>query len=425
MQLSELIIVFLSNIKLYFVILLLLSLMAFLVIRKLHITIFDPFFLTIISCAFAYTVPFFLYNTGNCSDKHLWYFVISETFFWFFFFIYRKSSNFISGQLSKEKEYSRLLFYVCLLVFLGTSIYTYTYIGIPLFMESRLELFSETPPGMGILLRLVGFASFYVVFYAYHMMFTSKKIKYLVIIVIVGLDQFLSGSKGGIWILFIIFFIYYYFYLGRIPKVKPLYLLVVLPFPLIVISMRAVSGEASLEGAVTELLSRFMAFGDCYSYAYPNDVIDSVKISHPFNSFFKSLLAPFRLVDTNYTDNAIGLQLFWDVNPAFEGKNLGPNARLAIMGWCYFGWMGILFSAFCGWLLSFIIYRSRKYFLNSFLGIFSFGYIYNMSFSIITDFSLFLGNVATFIINIIVYASIILILSDFKLKYIRNKFANQ
>lgn len=415
MSLSELVLLYLYNTELYYWILLGMIIVGGIVIKKNHISIIDPFFMAIISCICAYTIPFFLYKTGYCSVRNFWYFTLSESVFWISFFSFKKTTKFKKIVFIKEKECARILFYISLVVYLYATIYTYTHIGIPLFMRSRLELYENT--GLGFLGRFTDFASFYLCYYTFHEIITMRKKKYILVLGVIAINLFLSGSKGAILILLTTFFVYYWFYLGKKARIKWKYILLVIPFPILVLMMQAETEELPVSDALSLLGIRLMAYGDVYLYAYPNDIIDQVKILHPFYSFLKPLLAPLRLMTTEATDNAIGLQLFWTVNPSYTGMNQGPNARMAIMGWCYFKWLGILFSAFCGWLLAFILYRGRKYFPHSFLGICIYGYLYNFSFSIITDFSLFLGSLATLVINLLFYGVIVLLLLNFKIRY--------
>ena len=387
-------------------------------VRKKKISIIDPFFFQIVGCAFANIIPFFLYLTGQCPQKHFIFFVISETAFWVVLLLFWKPTKFAGYKIINEHQYARLLFWMCLSVYMLSNILTYIYVGIALNMESRLELYTESS-GLGILGRLSDFACLYIVYYSFDKILKCRRKKYAIVFLFVIVNSFLSGSRSSILILLVGYYIYAYFYVGKMPRVKKKYIALILLFPVLLISMSAVSDSGGFYDSLGEFSYRVLSYGDCYWSAYPDNMIDTVKFNSPFKTFFSGLLGPFRIIDVSKIDISIGTQLLWNANPLKEGIMGGPNSRPPIMGWCYFGWSGIFFTAFCGWLSSMLLFRLRKLFPNSFLGVFVYGYLYYLSTMILTDFSLFLGSLATMLINLILYGSLLLLLSDLKIKYVR------
>lgn len=407
-----------ANRNLYYVILVAIGLLAVFYIKKKQIHILDPLFMMVIGCVFAYAVPFFLYYTHNCSFTNFIYFLISESVFWITFVATSKPSRFKPYEIVNESNYSALFFKICAFVYTLTSVLTYVYIGVGIYMESRLELYSTSEiPGSGVLGRFAEFSCFYILFYSFHKILKFKRKKYYFWLLFVIINSIFSGSRSSVFVVLTAFFVYTAFYQGRLPKIKWKYLLAIGSVPILVVLIASAAEDFST--SILVLLSRFVSNGDCYWQAYPDNAIDSVKIVHPFNTFFKGILLPFRLANSNLTDPSIGSQLWWMANPQFDGVEGGPNARLALFGWSYFGWAGILFSTFVGWLMSFMLYKSRRYFPNSFLCVFVYGYLYMISISMLTDFSLFLGSLATMLMNLLFYGCLLVLFSGLKLKYKR------
>lgn len=105
-----------------------------------------------------------------------------------------------------------------------------------------------------------------------------------------------------------------------------------------------------LEG-VLMLLYRFIAYGDIYTFAYPNDVAGyiSEKTSVSFLQYLSSdFLTTFRLMPRVFSDecNIAGQLVEYVAGP---GIAEGPNSRFNIVGIIFFGYSGSLFfSIFCG-----------------------------------------------------------------------------
>lgn len=422
MRSPEFFLLFLENSTLYFIILLFISIPFGLMIKKKKIHVIDPFFLVIVGCVCAYVVPFFLYKIGECPYMHLLYFCVSESLFWITFGVCSKPTKFQPYIIVNEIQYSRLLFKISIVIYIVSSLLTYMYVGVALFLEHRQELFANASSGSGLLGRLTGFAGMYIAYYTYHMIIKYRKFRYLFWLLLIIINSMLSGSKGAVLVLLTAYFIYVFFYQGKRPHVKKKYYLLFLLVPVFILMTADSSDSAGFIDALGAFMYRFMAFGDVYWYAYPNNVLEKVSFDHPYWTFFSGLLGPFRLLDYDLVDKSIGIQLFWAVEPSEYGVISGPNARLAVMGYCYWGWFGILFSIFCGWLMAYLLYGIRKYFFQSLLGIFIFGYLYSISVSIITDFSFFLNSVSTFLINIIIYGGFVILFSGFNIRYKRNMY---
>ncbi len=390
-------------------------------LKKVYISIIDPLVLLLFNSIFAYAIPLFLFNNDLCSINHFTFFCFSEIIFWgIVIYSSRKTPPFKNVIIPNEDNYAKMFFYISFFVYIFSSIYTYINVGIPLFMESRQELYVGAESGVGIFSRLADFAQSFVIFYCYHRIITYKERFFSIVFVIVIINCLLSGAKGSILTLTAWFFVYMFFFKKRNMFLKNRkYLLLLLLFPIVVLILYKGSSSQSLSKAVQDLLFRFIANGDVYWMAYPDNVIDNIHYQHPLVTLFAGILGPFRLESYEAIEPSIGIQLFWEVEPSMYGRIMGPNGRLAVTGWCFFGWAGLLLSAIMGWLFSFIVFRSRKYFPNSILGIFVYGCLYRIAMYIIADPALFFSYLSTFIINIGFYATLLLIMSKFQFKTIR------
>lgn len=397
----------------YFVALAIMLLLSIPLFRSFPQSIIDPFFINIIFAVFAYAVPIYLYIEKVCPEKHLYYFLISESVFWAVLLSYpNKRRRFRGRPLAGEELYAKNLFKIALFVYLTASLCTYVFVGIPLFMKSRQELYTGT--GLGFLGKFSSFAQSYVLLYAYYQINSRKNRKYLLPLVFVIANCFLSGSKSSILTFAYWYFFYCYFLVGRKIKIKAKYLLLVLCFPVVVLLLYAGSSAGSVSQAFIEYMFRLVASGDGYWMSYPNDMISDVHIGDPMLHLFSGILAPLRLVSYDDVDPIIGAQLYWLHYPTNYGMIAGPNARLALTGWCYFGWGGIAFSAIAGLVVACCLYTSKKILPKSIFGVFLYGNLYMIALSLATDPSLFTNGIMTLSVNVVVYAFLVDLLSRYR-----------
>lgn len=403
--------VFYENIYLYVLCLLIVTIITIPLFRKYTNGILDPFFFILFMTVFAYAIPPFLFVTGNCSFRNFIYFVLSETFLWIGFYIVSKLKKDFSIKKIKNEEYiTKYLFYISLLIFILSKLYTYILIGIPLFMEYRLDAYVESN-GLGILKRLSEFSSLFILIYSFYLKDNKKKV-YLLVFTLITLDAILSGSKSALLTIFHSYFIYTFFYKDEIPKIKKKQILIILCFPFLILVLANNGSELGIASA--GVFTRMIANGDVFWYAYPNNIIDDIHIRNSFSNLFVGLLGPFRLIDYHTVEPNIGLQINWEIEPTIYGTNAGPNARPSIAGWIYYKWYGIIFSFLIGCLISFCIYYLKKYFTKSILGIILFGFLYQNIITFLIDPLLGFNYLSNFFMNIIIYTIIILILLKLK-----------
>ena len=413
----------LPNIILY-IVLVFTSCAVFFPIIKRHVnSIIDPMFFCMVAVVFSDAVPFFLYSLGICKDRDLIFFIISEVVFWSAFSICsRKRYQFIPCEFKNEARILKKLFRFSLFVFIVTKVYTWTYIGIPLFMNSRLELYQDAAPGSGILTKFAAITSVFILLYSFHRLLEYKEKKYFLVFSFIIVDCLLSGSKGAIVTLFYGYFYYSYFYKGKAPKLEKKFIPLLVSFPIIVILAGVGSEyEEGLYGALLGLLFRFTAFGDVYWYAYPNGMIDTINYDTPLLHFFSGILGPLRIIPWENVEKPIGVKLYWALINVDDGTIGGPNARIPIAAWVYFKWGGLLFSLLAGIIMGKLIYGVRKFIPHSLLGIILYCLIYAAAINIPTDFSIFLDSLITMLLLALTYGVWYLLSNNLKILIIRKK----
>lgn len=417
-------ILLLKNIYLYIIILFLVFILYIPIIKKFSNSIIDPMFMCILSVILADAIPFFLFFTGNCKSQYLFYFILVEIFYWLSLLLtYNKDATFAIKHIKNEDFLVKRLFYLSIILFFSINIYIYSFVGIPLFMDSRFELFKNSLPGLGILNRVSNFSSYFIIFYSFHRIISMKQNKYVFYIFSIIVVDFLSASRGSILTICFVYFIYFFFFLKKKPKLKKKYIPVLLAFPILIglfYKGSSANGGGLINGTVS-LLFRFVAYGDIYWYAYPNQMIDYVSKDTTLLGFFSGILRPFRIISDGQAGIPIGTSLLWNVAPYMKGTFAGPNGRLPICMWAYFGWFGILVSIILGYISSFVLGNLKKHLGDSILGIAIYGYLYLTILNIPSDPTVFIDCITTIIICYIIYFISILKNSNFVITIKRKK----
>lgn len=411
--------VFFENIIIYFICLIGVCITLYPLHKKFVNGIFDPLFFQIWMGAFAYVIPIFLFVTDNISWVHFSYFIISESLFWIgFWLVSKKNTNFSKIQIVNEANIAKYTFYLALFIYLFSTLYTYVFIGIPLFISNRNDIYKDAG-GLGLLSHLINFSSLYILIYSFYQYSDNNKSKYKWIIIIVAINCILSGGKSAILSIVYCFFYYSFFLKGKKPIIKKKYISIVATFPLIILLLSSISSD--LTTSFLDLGKRLVANGDIYWCAYPNNIIDDINIKNPLSHLFIGFLGPLRLVSYENTEllNPIGLLINWEVYPDLMkmGITTAPNSRMAVSGWVYFGWSGILFSFILGCIVSFIIYRLPKYIPGGIIGVSFYSMIYFSALTVITDPGLAITFFLDCFLNMMLYIPFIFIFSKLKISY--------
>jgi len=405
MTADEFVFLLLENIPTYLFGLLLSIITLLPVFKKTYKGVLDPLFYAIIMAALANAVPFFLILTSKISISSFIYIFIAETFFWIGFLVFhRKELVFKPSQVVENERADLVLFVIYFILLVVLKLTAYKLVGIPIFYEEgRLAVYTESG-GLGILERLISFPVFFIAFYSFKLIERGKGYKRLALIALLALVIFsiLSGSKGAILIIVGGYFYYNYFYKNNFIEFKKFikYIPILLTIPIAILVLQT---DGTGFNPLIGLLFRFIANGDIYYMSFPNDLINIIHINNKFTYLFSGLLSPFRLIDIQTVDTVIGFQFNWDLHPLNEGSLSGPNTRIPVLSWIFYGWAGIFFSFLIGFILSFI-YNQLSMFLSK--GIISYiliAYIqYNLLISI-TDPVLGIGFIFDFILNMTIF----------------------
>lgn len=361
----------LNNISLFISLLFFSVFIHYIIFRSLVKSILDPYFLAVISSVFCLTVVYLLYFTSNISFYLFMSYNLTQLGFILGIFTFKhkipinKKKNLIT---EKSNNNSLVAFYFFSAVYIISQCLIYKLKGIPLFMESRLETFSSGG-GAGVLGRISDVSSIFSL-YTFFLVIKIDKFriseipKYLILFLIL-ITFFLSGSKSTFLIVFSVFWCYIIFtqikggdYLVYLQLMKKnikwiiLFSIVISSFIIYVQSNPNNASDNTLNPFLA-LCLRFVHSGDIFWYAYP----DNVYLKIPSNQWIAALLHDtfgfLRIQDWSNLPEAIGITLK-DIHHPSDVLQ-GPNARHNVFGLIYYGFFGsIFFSYSLGVFLSFV-----------------------------------------------------------------------
>lgn len=222
---------------------------------------------------------------------------------------------------------------------------TYVFFGIPLFLDSRLEQFAQGG-GVGLLSRLTSGLDFICLMMgmlSLRLGGRSRALGYMLVLESI-VNALLSGSKSG---LISLVFGYYLVEVGlqrrwnvrlRLSAGKLLLVSLIFMSPLAVLATKGGDGST---GVVEQLFTRVAAEGDGYVMFYANDLIDDLARFDPL-ALLRPLLVTFRLAPLETMVNP-GYEVITAVL-GIDSPTTGPNARLPVFLYFFYGWGGILLA---------------------------------------------------------------------------------
>lgn len=382
-------------------------LLYFLIFRKVWVSILDPISLTWIASAVGFAVVWFLYLTDEILPIYLWSYLTSQAAFLVGFFVSFRSKFCITiprrWSLHNEEVVGKYIFVGATMVDIVAQLAQYALVGIPLFMDSRLDVMKDGG-GAGLLMRMFETArTFTVIMLLYYLMkgkstalFRHYAFFYLVYLLGVFI---LSGSRGAILVYGSAFFMFAVSYRNQYPKMMDLLRRyewkVIGVASVFVVLLMGLKGSGALDGLLG-FIFRIVAYGDPYWYAYPNELIEQVDDSSPFLSLFSSFFGSFRIIPYEDLPRPIGMELFAQLSSVDVVG--GPNARHNIFGYLYFGiFGGAVFSFICGTIIG----SARKVFLantgKSILSVTVLAWFYVVAGFIETDPNFFFFSINSFI----------------------------
>ncbi len=344
------------------------------VFRKHIKSIFDPLFLHILMSYAGYSVVLVLFWKSEIDNKYLISFFCTQISFVFGFLLLKPmSENGGNKKVFFFKENEELvvnyIFYTSLIVLFVSQLAVYSFSGIPLLKESRLETFSGGG-GFGVLNRFIPVCSVIVTTICIQGIFFNEERVKLIRRVILKLSLFivvifalLSGSKSGfLSIIFTMFFVSSYVgaknsYLAKYfeDKSKRIqWLLMILAFfSAVCIVLIQTRMQESRVNPLLHLAMRFVSTGDVFMYAYPNNTLEILDDTNGWSALFKDILGFFRFYSWSELPVHLGLNIY---QTTYESDLvMGPNARHNIFNYHYFGlYYGCLISFVLGVLVSFL-----------------------------------------------------------------------
>jgi hypothetical protein len=361
----------LNNIGLFISLLFFSVFIHYIIFRSLVKSILDPYFLAVISSVFCLTVVYLLYFTSNISFYLFMSYNLTQFGFILGIFTFKnkipinKKENLIT---EKSNNNSLIAFYFFSAVYIISQCIIYKLKGIPLFMESRLETFSSGG-GAGVLGRISDVSSIFSL-YAFFLVIKIDKFriseipKYLILLLIF-ITFFLSGSKSSFLIVFSVFWCYifftqikggdYFVYFRLMKKNMKRIILFSILISTFIIYLQSNPNNAS-DNTINPFLAlclRFVHSGDIFWYAYANNVYLKIPSNQWIAALLHDTFGLLRIQDWSNLPEAIGITLK-DIHHPSDVLQ-GPNARHNVFGLIYYGFFGsIFFSYSLGVFLSFV-----------------------------------------------------------------------
>jgi hypothetical protein len=341
--------------------------------RRAIYSIWDPFLLVLVFSGFGAAVVVYLFAYGLIEVQYLVSYLATQAAFVLGVLWFRPVSP---GSFAPDAPagaptdgpFAAMLFLVSAFGYVAAQVAAYAVLGIPLLMQSRLEMFADAG-AFAVLKRVIEVCGPVAVFLAVHFAFfdetrTVRRTAIAVLLFSVA-SGFLSGSKSTFLALVASMFFYRHFALrwGRHewpPNLKRALWVAAIGAGVAAAAVIAIQTAEDPVNPIGLLLYRLMLSGDVYMYAYPNGVIEQMEEGNPILAVFRGFFGNTGLVPWEQLPPQLGHELFRYVNPGSE-MLLGPNPRHNVFGLRYFGpWLSPAYSFVLGLSLGFV--RNRLYF---------------------------------------------------------------
>lgn len=371
---------------------------------KYSLTWFDPLRYSFIFAIFANAVPLFLWFVDGMETDMFIYFLLSEGVFWLGFLIWSRKRLGLSDTLLKDDEtYACYFFYIAFTLYVLFTLIIYLSTGIPLFMSDKNHLSAyEGSGGVGLFFRLNKFLSIYCLVYVFHLLHHKKRrLLCYSVIAVIAVFLVLSASKSAFLSLLYAYFGYSFFYLKKKPYTAHLvwYVSLGVLAALFILVFQVIRQGGNAFDSIVALVTRFIASGDCYFYAYPFDTYKLLEVGNPWLFLSSGVLAAARFMPPEDVLPSLGVQLAWIVVPSTIGVTIGPNSRMPILSYALFGWWGILFALVAGVAVSWLVYRLPRFLPSGLMATAFTTYTYTLVVGGVTDCVMMIGWIFDFLIN--------------------------
>lgn len=350
-------------------------------IKRQFISIFDPFFLSQIYSVFACSVVFFLMIMESMSSRLFYVYFFTQLLFFIGLNITKPPSinrnikrDFIES--SYQIRYIKVVFLLCFCLYFIFQMYSYSRFGIPIFAESRLNIYDSDFISK-VLKRINEGSSPLLVFFTIVVLVNKRvgqKFKLLgwAAMIFILVTSVLSGARSAVLTLVTAYFCIalYSKYKFGFPEIwMKLYGVkwMLIGFMVIVVIFVVLLGGNNGVNPIYFIGYRLVASGDCFFMSYPNNVIDNIwQTSHNIViELFASPLRMIGLIQESDMPESIGFTIMKYHNPHIEFR--GPNPRHNIFGYLLFGVPGCyIYSFIIGSLYSvsrnLVLKMSKTYF---------------------------------------------------------------
>jgi len=216
--------------------------------------------------------------------------------------------------------------------------------------------FNKLGGGSGLIVRLLWIVNPLLIYTIVYLFIKGRRKHRMIVclfLILYAINAFLSISKSSILRILTACMTFYFLNPSEkgikhiVKKYGVLLLCVSIIFGSLLLSFM---NDTNMFEGILGLLYRFVAFGDVYTFAYPNQIADKIRgnIDVPFMKYlFSSLLPMYRLANyESFMDCNIPGMLVERV--AGKGIAEGPNSRFNVVGYIFWGFEGsILFATLC------------------------------------------------------------------------------
>lgn len=257
----------------------------------------------------------------------------------------------------------RTLFHISFFLFVSLNLFVYATRGIPVLLDNRLEVY-QVGGGIGFISRMFDVLLVIIFYYLLEVQRTKGwRWTEWACLLVVGLIQLLSGAKSSVLTLVFIAALYM-FYMGtntdayaRVTRLlNRIFLGAVAAF--LVIAQVQISdiqvGDRNLT-LLDQAALRFVNNGDAFTYAYPQQMVETLDGRGPILAVMREYVAFFRLAPAEDIQMHMGLQ----ISKAFNGNDAitQTNAKHNLFGYVNFGFAGsIVFSLMLGLAIGYVRY---------------------------------------------------------------------
>lgn len=366
-----------NNLGLYLLSLLIAFIVYFIVFRETYISFLDPLVFSLFTSMFGFALVVFLSLTNSIDNKYLINYLLTQFAYWIGFFLFKPlriksiSSKYYAVAFKDEAVLIKFFFLIVTVFYVTLQTASFVLVGIPLFMDSHVDTYANSG-GLGFLGRLLDVLKPMEIFLLCYI-FLHKENKIFrgftwLVLGFVMVSLIFSGSKSQFLLIGQILFIFFILNFAKtsinFKFIKKIEKIILFLGVFIVFGMFAIQLSQNENTSITKgFLFRLVESGDVYHFAYVKHTIEYLKGDNAFLALFGNIFAAFRLVPREQIPESLGITLF---NYYYvSDSTAGPNPRLNVFAYVYYGFIGsIIFSfivgLFVGYIRNKLFFKLRK-----------------------------------------------------------------